>query len=101
MLCTVREEEGIELQELSNKPVNSSTQPASYISIPLSTFAENAANQGADADSLESGEYEVMQEASVGPSSKIGINILQNCVLQYLSTAKVFVNCKIIHFIQF
>lgn len=63
---------------LSNKPASGSTQQTNYISLPLSTFTENTANHGADADSLESGEYEVMQETSAGPSSKIGEYILKN-----------------------
>lgn len=57
---------------LSNKPTTASAQPPSYGSISLSVFGENAANHGTDADSLESGEYEVIQEAPTAPSSKIG-----------------------------
>lgn len=66
-----REEEGIELQVISNKPTeNNSRTPAagSFVS-----FTEQAALPSTDADSLESGEF---QQADVAketkPTSTIG-----------------------------
>lgn len=64
-----REEEGIELQVLSNKPSTSTTE-ATFGNIPLSVFGEAAALPSTDADSVDSGEYEEI--GAEKPSSTIG-----------------------------
>lgn len=69
-LVGFREEEGIELQVLSNKPTTSTVEPV-YGNIPLSMmFGEAAALPSTDADSVDSGEYEEI--GTEKPSSTIG-----------------------------
>lgn len=72
----IREEEGIELQVLSNKRVRETTEPL-YNNVPLSMFGETAPIPSTDADSLDSGEYEEIEEPEEKPTSTIGMCYLR------------------------
>lgn len=58
---------------LSNKTAAETSQPPGYVSLlPLNAFKENAPNLSTDADSLDSGEYEVISEVPEKTNSVIG-----------------------------
>lgn len=70
-ICFSREEEGIELQVLSNK----TSEPKPGASGSFISYAEAGALPSTDADSLESTEYQQNETKDTKPSSTIGKKI--------------------------